>query len=122
MLSNKMNVLQLAALMRAHGIGDVVLCPGSRDVPLTQTFSHVPDFRCYSLTDERSAGFFALGLAQQHGTKVAVVVTSGSAVANLHPAVCEAYYQQVPLLIISADRPAAWTNYASAQLVPVLGA
>ena len=118
MLSNKMNVLQLAALMRAHGIGDVVLCPGSRDVPLTQTFSHVPDFRCYSLTDERSAGFFALGLAQQHGTKVAVVVTSGSAVANLHPAVCEAYYQQVPLLIISADRPAAWIGQMDGQTMP----
>ena len=79
MLSNKMNVLQLAALMRAHGIRDVVLCPGSRDIPLTQTFSHIPDFRCYSLTDERSAGFFALGLAVQQGAKVAVVVTSGSA-------------------------------------------
>lgn len=113
-----MNVLQLAALMRAHGIKDVVLCPGSRDIPLTQTFSHVPYFRCYSLTDERSAGFFALGLAQQHGIKVAVVVTSGSAVANLHPAVCEAYYQQVPLLIISADRPAAWIGQMDGQTMP----
>lgn len=118
MLSNKKNVLQLAALMRAHGIRDVVLCPGSRDIPLTQTFSHISDFRCYSLTDERSAGFFALGLAVQQGAKVAVVVTSGSAVANLHPAVCEAYYQQVPLLVISADRPEAWIGQMDGQTMP----
>lgn len=118
MLSNKMNVLQLAALMRAHGINDVVLCPGSRDIPLTQTLSHIPDFRCYSLTDERSAGFFALGLAVQRSVKVAVVVTSGSALANLHPAVCEAFYQQVPLLVISADRPEAWIGQMDGQTMP----
>lgn len=118
MLSNKMNVLQLAVLMRAHGVRDVVLCPGSRDIPLTQTFSHIPDFRCYSLTDERSAGFFALGLAVQQGAKVAVVVTSGSAVANLYPAVCEAFYQQVPLLVISADRPEAWIGQMDGQTMP----
>ena len=118
MLSNKMNVLQLAALMRAHGIKDVVLCPGSRDIPLTQTLSHIPDFRCYSLTDERSAGFFALGLAVQRSAKVAVVVTSGSALANLHPAVCEAFYQQVPLLVLSADRPEAWIGQMDGQTMP----
>lgn len=118
MLSNKMNVLQLAALMRAHGVKDVVLCPGSRDIPLTQTLSHIPDFRCYSLTDERSAGFFALGLAAQRSAKVAVVVTSGSALANLHPAVCEAFYQQVPLLVISADRPSAWIGQMDGQTMP----
>ena len=60
------------------------------------------------MTDERSAGFFALGLALHGGTPVAVCCTSGTALLNLHPAVAEAFYQQVPLVIISADRPAAW--------------
>lgn len=115
MLSNKQNVLQLVALLYAHGVRDVVICPGSRDIPLTQTISHVPYFRCYSLTDERSAGFFALGIAQEQGAKVAVVVTSGSALANLHPAVCEAFYQQVPLMVISADRPEAWIGQMDGQ-------
>lgn len=121
MLSGKRNVLQLVALMREHHIHDVVLCPGSRDIPLAQTLSHVPEFRCYSMVDERSAGFFALGLAVRSKAPAAVVVTSGSALANLHPAVCEAYYQQVPLLVISADRAAAWIGQMDGQTMPQAG-
>ena len=59
--TDKKNVLQLVALLRAYGIRQVVLCPGSRDVPLVQAFSACDDFECYSVTDERSAGFFACG-------------------------------------------------------------
>ena len=107
MYTHKKNILQLAALLRAHGIRRIVLCPGSRDIPLVQTFAHIPDFVCYPMTDERSAGFFAIGLALHDNTTVAVCCTSGSALLNLHPAISEAYYQQVPLVVISADRPAA---------------
>ena len=109
--STKKNVLQLVALMINHGIKKVVLCPGSRDIPIVQTILSSGQFETYSITDERSAGFFALGLTQSRARlePVAVVVTSGSALLNLHPAVSEAFYQNLPLLVISADRPKAWT-------------
>ena len=121
MYTDKKNILQLAALLRAHGIRRIVLCPGSRNIPLTQTFANVPDFTCYPLTDERSAGFFALGLALHDGAPVAVCCTSGTALLNLHPAVAEAYYQQVPLVVISADRPAAWIGQMDGQTLPQPG-
>ena len=73
------------------------------------------------MTDERSAGFFALGLALHGGTPVAVCCTSGTALLNLHPAVAEAFYQQVPLVIISADRPAAWIGQMDGQTLPQPG-
>lgn len=118
MLSNKTAILQLASLCAAHGVRDVVLCPGSRNAPLCHTFSQLPQFTCHALTDERSAGFFALGLALATQRIVAVCVTSGSALLNLHPAVAEAYYQEVPLLILSADRPAAWIGQMDGQTLP----
>ncbi len=118
MYTDKRNVLQLAALLRAHGIRRIVIAPGSRNIPLTQTFTACTDFDCYAVTDERSAGFFALGLALESGEPAAVCCTSGSAVLNLYPAVAEAYYQQVPLLVISADRPAAWIGQMDGQTLP----
>ena len=63
MYSDKKNVLQLVALLRAHGVRRAVLCPGSRNVPLVQAFATCGGFECFSVTDERSAGFFAIGLA-----------------------------------------------------------
>lgn len=118
MYSDKKSVLQLAALLRAHGIRRIVIAPGSRNIPLTQTFTSCTDFDCYAVTDERSAGFFALGLALENGQPAAVCCTSGSALLNLHPAVSEAYYQQVPLLVLSADRPAAWIGQMDGQTLP----
>ena len=120
MYSNKQNVLQLVALMRSHGVKKCVLCPGSRDIPLVQSILQCPDFETYSITDERSAGFFAIGLSLQTDCKeaVAVVVTSGSALLGLHAAVSEAFYQNVPLLVISADRPAAWIGQMDGQTLP----
>ena len=87
MYSDKKNVLQLVALLRAHGIRRAVLCPGSRNVPLVQAFATCEDFECFSVTDERSAGFFAVGLALHVQAPVVVCCTSGSALLNLHPAV-----------------------------------
>ena len=120
--TDKKNVLQLVALLRAYGIRQVVLCPGSRDVPLVQAFSTCGDFECYSVTDERSAGFFAIGLALQGRQAVAVCCTSGSALLNLHPAVAEAFYRKVPLVVVSADRPAAWIGQMDGQTLPQPGA
>lgn len=121
MLTNKRQILEMVALMREHGIVDVVLCPGSRNVPIVHTISQTEGFCCHALTDERSAGFFALGRALATGKTVAVCVTSGSALVNLHPAVTEAFYQQVPLLIISADRPSAWIGQMDGQTMPQTG-
>ena len=118
MYTDKKNILQLAALLEAYGITKVVLCPGSRNVPIAHTLSNHPAFACYAMTDERSAGYFALGLALNSGKPVAVCSTSGTALLNLHPAVAEAFYQKVPLIVISADRPAAWIGQMDGQTLP----
>lgn len=121
MLSNKTNILQLIALMIEHGVEDVVVCPGSRNAPIIHTLKEVGELRLHPLTDERSAGFFAIGQALATRRPVAVVVTSGSALVNLHPAVCEAFYQQIPLIVISADRPQAWIGQMDGQTMPQFG-
>ncbi|MDD6891419.1 MAG: 2-succinyl-5-enolpyruvyl-6-hydroxy-3-cyclohexene-1-carboxylic-acid synthase [Bacteroidales bacterium] len=121
MYTDKRNILQLVALLREHGVRRVVLCPGSRNIPIVQTLSNVPEMSCYAVTDERSAGFFALGLALHDGAPAAVCCTSGTALLNLHPAVAEAFYQQVPLVVISADRPAAWIGQMDGQTLPQPG-
>lgn len=89
----------------AKGITNIVISPGSRNAPLTIGFANHPDFSCYSIADERCAAFFATGIAQQIKKPVAVVCTSGSALLNYYPAVAEAFYSQIPLVVISADRP-----------------
>ena len=80
-----------------HGVEQVVISPGSRNAPLTLGFVNHPEMNTYSVVDERCAGFFALGLAQQTGKTVALLCTSGSALLNYYPAVAEAYYSKIPL-------------------------
>lgn len=92
-------------ICNAKGVHDIIISPGSRNAPLTIGFSNHPDFNCYSIADERCAGFFALGIAQQKQKPVAVVCTSGSALLNYYPALAEAFYSQIPFIVISADRP-----------------
>jgi 2-succinyl-5-enolpyruvyl-6-hydroxy-3-cyclohexene-1-carboxylate synthase len=87
------------------GVKHIVISPGSRNAPLTIGFTNNPYFTCYSIADERSAAFFALGIAQQLKQPVIVVCTSGSAVLNFYPAFAEAFYSQIPLVVLSADRP-----------------
>ena len=99
------------------GLKDVVLCPGSRNSPLSWAFSKATYLRSYSCLDERSAGFLALGLAKKSGLPVVVVVTSGTAVANLFPSVVEASESGVPCLMISADRPPEWQGCNSPQTI-----
>ncbi len=121
MYSDKQSVLQLATLLIAHGVRRVVLCPGSRNIPLTQTLASLPELTSYAITDERSAGFFALGLALHDQKPTVVCCTSGTALLNLHPAVAEAFYQHVPLIVVSADRPAAWLGQMDGQTLPQAG-
>ncbi|WP_309641622.1 2-succinyl-5-enolpyruvyl-6-hydroxy-3-cyclohexene-1-carboxylic-acid synthase [Flavobacterium sp.] len=89
----------------AKGVTQIVISPGSRNAPLTLGFVSNPEFTCYSIADERCAAFFAMGIAQQINKPVAVVCTSGSAILNYYPAFAEAFYSQIPLIVISADRP-----------------
>ncbi|MEO5777485.1 MAG: 2-succinyl-5-enolpyruvyl-6-hydroxy-3-cyclohexene-1-carboxylic-acid synthase [Flavobacterium sp.] len=92
-------------ICHAKGVHDIIISPGSRNAPLTIGFTNNPKFTCYSIADERCAAFFALGIAQQIKKPVAVVCTSGSALLNYYPALAEAFYSQIPFIVISADRP-----------------
>jgi 2-succinyl-5-enolpyruvyl-6-hydroxy-3-cyclohexene-1-carboxylate synthase len=92
-------------ICHAKGVQDIIISPGSRNAPLTIGFTNNPNFTCYSIADERCAAFFALGIAQQTKKPVAVVCTSGSALLNYYPALAEAFYSQIPFIVISADRP-----------------
>lgn len=103
--SKKLNVQLLAEVLKSFGIEHIVLSPGSRNGALATHFSHHPYFKTYSIVDERSAGFVGLGMAQQIQKPVVLCCTSGSALANYYPAVTEAFYQNIPLIILSADRP-----------------
>ena len=92
-------------ICQQKGVQHIVISPGSRNAPLTIGFTNNPFFKCYSIADERCAAFFALGIAQQLQEPVVVVCTSGSALLNYYPALAEAFYSQIPLVVISADRP-----------------
>ncbi|WP_136465344.1 2-succinyl-5-enolpyruvyl-6-hydroxy-3-cyclohexene-1-carboxylic-acid synthase [Flagellimonas onchidii] len=105
MYSNIPSAQTLVLYLKSKGIKNIVISPGSRNAPLTLSFTKNPFFNCYSIVDERCAGFFAMGMAQQLREPVVVVCTSGSALLNYYPAVAEAFYSDIPLLVISADRP-----------------
>jgi 2-succinyl-5-enolpyruvyl-6-hydroxy-3-cyclohexene-1-carboxylate synthase len=104
-------------ICHAKGIQHIVIAPGSRNAPLTIGFTANPYFTCYSVADERCAAFFALGIAQQVKKPVVVICTSGSAVLNFYPAVAEAFYSQIPLVIISADRPKEKVDIGDGQTI-----
>lgn len=118
--SNHQSSLQLVSLLAQYQLNRVVVCPGSRNAVLVHDMAEA-GLALHEVTDERSAGFYALGLIQATGQPVAVCVTSGSALLNVAPAVAEAYYQQLPLLVISADRPAAWIGQMDGQTLPQIG-
>lgn len=104
-------------ICHAKGVHDIIISPGSRNAPLTIGFTNNPKFTCYSIADERCAGFFALGIAQQTKRPVAVVCTSGSALLNYYPALAEAFYSQIPFIVISADRPADKIDIGDGQTI-----
>ena len=118
MISTKKHVQQLAFLLKAKQITDVVISPGSRSGPLVHTFAGVEHFTCRSVVDERSAAYFALGLAQALQKPVVLVCSSGTATLNYAPAVAEAFYLNIPLIVLTADRPGYWINQGENQTIP----
>ncbi len=117
-LLGRASVLQTTAqLCVDQGITDFILAPGSRSAPITATLAQQPGLRCRVVYDERSAGYIALGLAQQSGRPTGLVCTSGTAAVNLAPAVVEAFYQGVPLLVLTADRPPEWIDQQDNQAI-----
>ena len=121
MFSDKQVIGRLTALLQAYEVQEVVACPGSRNAPIVHNL-HEAGFRLTSVTDERSAGFVALGMVLALQRPVAVCVTSGSALLALLPAAAEAYYRCLPLLIISADRPASRLGQWEGQTLPQVDA
>lgn len=113
---------ELAELLFLYGVRNIVVSPGSRNTPLIIALSRFSKFDMHTVIDERSAAFIGLGMAIQSGEPVALVCTSGSAVLNYAPAVAEAYYRQVPLIVVSADRPADRIDQDDNQTIHQFGA
>ncbi|MEL7588418.1 MAG: 2-succinyl-5-enolpyruvyl-6-hydroxy-3-cyclohexene-1-carboxylic-acid synthase [Prolixibacteraceae bacterium] len=117
MISAKKHIRQLASIILARGIDDIVISPGSRNGPLIHTFAGSGQFNCRNIVDERSAAYFALGLAQGKKKPVVLICTSGTAALNYSPGVAEAYYLNVPLIVLTADRPEWWIDQAESQCI-----
>lgn len=115
--SKKILSQTVTQLCLSHAIDHIVLSPGSRNAPLTIGFTQHPYFKNFSIVDERCAAFFALGMAQQSKQPVALVCTSGSALLNYYPAVAEAFYSDIPLVVISADRPQHLVDVGDGQTI-----
>ncbi|MBK9194026.1 MAG: hypothetical protein IPO17_03370 [Flavobacteriales bacterium] len=115
--SDHFTAAELARLCAAKGIHHAVISPGSRSAPLVIAFNEQEKITCLQVIDERSAAFFALGMAQQLHAPVALICTSGSAVLNYGPAIAEAFYQRIPLLVITADRPEEWVDQGEGQAI-----
>ncbi len=110
-------IYDIAELCYRKGISQAVLCPGSRSAPLTLAFSRHPKITCRTFHDERSAGFIALGIAQASGRATALICTSGTAALNFGPAIAEAFYQHIPLVVFTADRPPEWIDQLDGQAI-----
>jgi 2-succinyl-5-enolpyruvyl-6-hydroxy-3-cyclohexene-1-carboxylate synthase len=111
------HVFTIAKVCKEFGVEEAIICPGSRSAPLVYAFTQIAGINCRSVVDERSAGFVALGMAQQSKRPVVLICTSGTALLNFFPAVAEAFYQKVPLLILSADRPPELLNQQDGQMI-----
>jgi len=117
MTTNKTTISSLVEICVQKGITKIVLSPGSRNSPLAIAFNRHPQIDCYVIVDERAAAFFAMGMAQQTQQAVAIACTSGSAALNYAPAIVEAFYQRIPLLVLTADRPVEWINQGAGQTI-----
>ncbi len=110
-------IIELVDSLYQQGVNEAVICPGSRNAPLMIALTRHGGFKCYSISDERSAGFFGLGIALKTGRPVVICCTSGSAGLNFAPAVVEAFFQEVPLIILTADRPKEWIGQWDGQTI-----
>ena len=115
--SAKEGVQQFVDLCRSNGLRHIVFSPGSRNAPLVIAFVNNEFFTTYVVPDERSAAFYALGMAEELKEPVAVACTSGSALLNYYPAVSEAFYRNIPLMVFSADRPTEWVDQGDGQTI-----
>jgi 2-succinyl-5-enolpyruvyl-6-hydroxy-3-cyclohexene-1-carboxylate synthase len=116
-IKNTQHIYNLVELCACKGVRHAILCPGSRCAPLLIGFGKHEQIKTISVTDERSAGFIGLGIAQQSNTPVILACTSGTAGQNFAPAVTEAFYQNVPLIVLTADRPAEWIDQWDGQTI-----
>lgn len=116
-LSDKINVQLIAEVFLAMGIKDIIFSPGSRNGALMLHFVNHGGFNTFSIVDERCAAFVAMGMAQKTRKPVVICCTSGSAAANYYPAVTEAFYQNVPIIVLTADRPANYTDIFDGQTI-----
>ena len=110
-------IIELVDSLYQQGVNEAVICPGSRNAPLMIALTRHGGFKCYSISDERSAGFFGLGIALKTDRPVILCCTSGSAGVNFAPAVVEAFFQEVPLIILTADRPKEWIGQWDGQTI-----
>ncbi len=117
MTTNKESVARLVEICAVHGLKDVVFSPGSRNAPMIIAFDEDNRFNCVCIHDERAAAFFALGISQHTEQPTIIACTSGSAAYNYAPAIAEAYYQGVPLLVLTADRPVEWIDQGNGQTI-----
>ena len=110
-------IWNIAHICHKHGIENAIISPGSRSAPLTLAFVRHKYLKCKVVADERSAAFIALGIAQQTDKPVVLICTSGSAAYNYAPAIAEAYFQKIPLLVLTADRPPEWIDQYDGQTI-----
>lgn len=115
--SAKLEVQLLVDGCKRVGVTHVVISPGSRNAPLSIAFDEDPHFEVFVVPDERVAAFYALGMAQKLGRPVVITCTSGSAPLNYYPAIAEAFYQGIPLIVVSADRPSEWVDQGDGQTI-----
>lgn len=120
-MGNVSSAARLIDELRAIGVAELCVCAGSRNSPLLVVLGARDDVRLFSFVDERAAAFFAIGRMKSHGAPVAVVTTSGTAVAELLPATVEAYYSGMPLILVTADRPARFRCTAAPQSIEQIG-
>ncbi|MCM1520262.1 MAG: 2-succinyl-5-enolpyruvyl-6-hydroxy-3-cyclohexene-1-carboxylic-acid synthase [Lachnoclostridium sp.] len=120
--TDKLNCNILAELLESHGIKRVVASPGSRNAPLLLALSSRQSITMSMVIDERSAAFIALGMIRESHQPVAIVCTSGTALLNYAPAVAEAFYEGLPLIVVSADRPLEWIDQDDSQTIRQPGA
>ncbi|MEP2772306.1 MAG: 2-succinyl-5-enolpyruvyl-6-hydroxy-3-cyclohexene-1-carboxylic-acid synthase [Fulvivirga sp.] len=114
---NLQPIFDVAEICHQLGVKDAILSPGSRCAPLTLAFARHPKIKTKTISDERSAAFVALGMSQQTEVPTVLICTSGSAALNYAPAIAEAYFQHVPLIVITADRPPEWIDQQDGQTI-----
>ena len=114
---NYSSIFNIAEICHKLGVRDAIISPGSRNAPLIVSFNRHKNIQTYVVSDERSAAFIGLGMAQKSKSPIVIAATSGSAAYNYAPAVAEAFFQQIPLIVLTADRPPEWIDQLDGQTI-----